>query len=330
MAFRTPGSLYPLWFRGWNRLESRSRHKDFAQGLQAATADGYWMLGRQLQLKELKGEDAGTPIQVTLRAAEAHMGSIKLGGDRWLGVTQPMEVLVEREYAKWDWRLRVRAGQQFERFMRAHTPAVSETSITQLRTMDETTIKMPTSDAELQDMDLSTRRFVQFAAGRSIDGKKLLEVIDTATVTAILTDVNLRQSIKDWRGTLVPRSPTRRRRHGSPSGWITSSRFAVGRRQRPRSTPVHTGTGRSTGNTFQVTNPNTVVRPIPTLQLTPAHATFAGQPMRRWWEFEDYAVNFGELDTATTDVAKMLLTEYALVFGDDWFVLHHDEQRRTA
>jgi hypothetical protein len=43
--------------------------------------------------------------------------------------------------------------------------------------------------------------------------------------------------------------------------------------------------------------------------------------MRRWWEFEDYAVNFGELDTATTDIAKMLLTEYALVFGDDWFVV---------
>jgi hypothetical protein len=43
--------------------------------------------------------------------------------------------------------------------------------------------------------------------------------------------------------------------------------------------------------------------------------------MRRWWEFEDAAVNFGALDVAKTDLGKLILMEFALCFGDDWFVL---------
>jgi hypothetical protein len=39
----------------------------------------------------------------------------------------------------------------------------------------------------------------------------------------------------------------------------------------------------------------------------------------RWWAFEDAATDFGRLDVATPDLAKLILMEYVLIYGDDWF-----------
>ena len=59
MPFRVPGSsIFPMFFRGWNRLEPRSRRDDFGFGLAAPIADPLWALGRQFQMQELHGEDA--------------------------------------------------------------------------------------------------------------------------------------------------------------------------------------------------------------------------------------------------------------------------------
>jgi hypothetical protein len=44
-------------------------------------------------------------------------------------------------------------------------------------------------------------------------------------------------------------------------------------------------------------------------------------PTDRYWEFEDAKVNFGGMEAGPTDLARLLLAEYALVYGNDWFVI---------
>jgi hypothetical protein len=39
----------------------------------------------------------------------------------------------------------------------------------------------------------------------------------------------------------------------------------------------------------------------------------------RWWAFEDANIDFGKLDVAKPDLAKLILMEFALIYGDDWF-----------
>ena len=51
--------------------------------------------------------------------------------------------------------------------------------------------------------------------------------------------------------------------------------------------------------------------------VTPA--TFRGMPARRFWEMEDAAVDIGSLTAAPEDVARLLLREFALIYGNDWF-----------
>jgi hypothetical protein len=53
----------------------------------------------------------------------------------------------------------------------------------------------------------------------------------------------------------------------------------------------------------------------------PAPVSFAGMPTARFWEFEDAQVDFGSVDAGPTDLARMLLVEFALTYGNDWFVI---------
>ena len=44
-------------------------------------------------------------------------------------------------------------------------------------------------------------------------------------------------------------------------------------------------------------------------------------PDTRWWAFEDGKTNFGDIKPSTTDLAKLLLMEFGLVYANDWFLL---------
>ena len=50
-------------------------------------------------------------------------------------------------------------------------------------------------------------------------------------------------------------------------------------------------------------------------------SAFAGCRALRFWEFEDAQVDFGSVDAGPTDLARMLLVEFALTYGNDWFVI---------
>ena len=55
--------------------------------------------------------------------------------------------------------------------------------------------------------------------------------------------------------------------------------------------------------------------------MLPTQATFNGMPNTRWWAFEDSRTNFGDVKPDTTDLAKLLLIEFGLVYANDWFLI---------
>ena len=58
-----------------------------------------------------------------------------------------------------------------------------------------------------------------------------------------------------------------------------------------------------------------------THKVIPAPVSFRGMPALRFWEFEDAQVDFGSVEAGTTDLVRMLLVEFALTYGNDWFVI---------
>ena len=66
----------------------------------------------------------------------------------------------------------------------------------------------------------------------------------------------------------------------------------------------------------QVVNDNVIQQQR--IGFIPTEVRFSGMPNARWWEFEDGRTDFGAVDAHTTDIAKLLLMEFGLVYGNDW------------
>jgi hypothetical protein len=324
MTFKVPTNpLFLQAFKGWNRVEPRSRADDFAESLKTAVADPLWMLGRQWQAGELKGEDAGTPVSVALDHEIATLTHIKLGeSGRLTELSQlPAEVLVEREAVPWDWRLRLRAGQQFERILRLKFPTNAENLIGNVRTLCPMTAPQPATN-EWLETDYPSQRFATLLEQRAIDGQKVMEKADSGALALIVPSV----AIEDWRSwyrclfsqSTDPISPT-----WQPE--LLNYKFGIGVSSSTSTAPLVADSYRNGSidwHSFSFAGSLGVTFESQATEYpTPTRASFPGMPNRRWWQFEDGAVSFCDLDVAKTDLAKLALLEFALVFGDDWFVV---------
>jgi hypothetical protein len=56
----------------------------------------------------------------------------------------------------------------------------------------------------------------------------------------------------------------------------------------------------------------------------PAPVSYRGMPAVRFWEMEDATVDFGAIDAGPEDLARLLLVEFAVAYGNDWFVIPID------
>jgi hypothetical protein len=63
------------------------------------------------------------------------------------------------------------------------------------------------------------------------------------------------------------------------------------------------------------------VQEATTTSFIPTPVEFNGMANPRWWSFEDRRVNFGGVQPDTTDVAKLLLVEFGVVYSNDWFLV---------
>jgi hypothetical protein len=53
----------------------------------------------------------------------------------------------------------------------------------------------------------------------------------------------------------------------------------------------------------------------------PAPVVFRGAPAPRYWELEDAQIEYGLMPVGPTDLAQLLMIEYASGYGNDWFVV---------
>ena len=324
-------------FASWLRLEPRCRSDDFSRGLEARTADPLWMLTRQWQLGEFQAEDAGSPIRVDLSYQTGTIEEVTLGRSSApvaLRRGPPLEALVERESTRRDdWRVRVQIGQQFERLLRARFPDQAQALIDGYRQQPQYAIKDP-DDAELVELDQATQRFRRLMAGRAIDGHKLMTDIEARTpiplptgVSADVTEtemVRVTDDLRTWYQRLYSQPEPDKGSAWRPEklDYSFEVQTPAGAENQIRLVAPDYRNGELDWYTFSVSQPAEGRWPEPqTKHFPPTRVSFAGMPHPRWWAFEDSRTDFGNLDVATPDLAKLMLMQFALVYGDDWFIL---------
>ena len=329
----------------WSRLDPMPTSDDVTLGLQAPIADPLWMLARQWQFNEFQGEDAGSPISAGLRVLGAPLSRLihPTGAvpEQTLGEgAQPMETMVESErvlavHAK----LNAQAGQHLMRMLRA---ATLSGAIEPLRAAFSATITDP-ADPVADNAGFVWHRLL---SGQAIDAQALAQALrpvagNNATADAFVSGLDIapaapvRTVLQAWLiwldGFVVDNDST-----GASAYWNPNRlEYAFGLRTRGVTPELQVDAeeytdGKLDWHTFTVNTVPSPTRPLmgrgatewkPERAPMPTMARYPGMPADRYWEFEDGQVNFGRLGAAKSDLARLAVMEYALVFGNDWFVL---------
>jgi hypothetical protein len=356
---------------GWTRLEPYSRDESLRGGLRAEVHDPFWLLARQWQFGEFRGEDVGSPVLVrwllhgtplTRHQPRGIAPDRSVAGRRLDGV--PLETLVERERIRIEGavqpRLAAEAGLHLVRLLgAAHRAAV----------LALFPLTAPAEDPR-QPLDDDTRRFALVTAGRVPDGGLLYSVLravrDPAALNQLAEPYRSRvgaevQSWQAWEQSFP--EAERSRIDGAVTDWLEwwDSLFSepgpmapvqpswIGERMEYEvavAAPTPAGEivldapeypgghldwysfdvmrGGSLGAMRDDLSRDQVEREAIKGGALPVPVSFPGMPASRWWEFEDGRVDLGAVQAGPQDLVRLLLLEFALVYGNDWFVLPVD------
>jgi hypothetical protein len=321
-----------------DRFEPIPRDDDLDNGLGARVHDPLWLLCRQWQFGEFRGEDAGSIAMVNVRVATHRLDKWRAGETDWRPYdprTEPLERLVEEEPADpaRDPRLRQEGGIRLARLLAAAGiaagPWVRQYGFAE------------------RDAERSARGLPALIRARIGDGAKI------AAGLRRLSDPN---TTDDEAAALELTAAERGPAAGVASEWLRwwDSRapntdhvgFEIDRQ------PVawddhrleHSFAARATGlastdlhaveydggrldwwslDAIQpIDDANPAAAPVTlTLRGIPAPATFGGMPAARFWEMEDARIDFGSVDAAPHDLGRLLMVSYATVYGNDWYVV---------
>lgn len=330
------------------RLEPQGTTGDPRPGVEARVHDPLWLMGRQWQLGEFEGEDAGTPL--TVRAVTRTVAV-----DRWTpgaggsGLAfgrnrrDLLEPLVEAEPV----------GAQVPGLR-----ARAEAAAVLLAALDDAGLggrrgdfvgacplnldPGPHPDGKHASLDPKWTRLVRLLGGRAMaDGEAVCVAFETAGgLPPWLGDADAAEAaallsvVSPWlawyRAEISP----------LPSGqdaWVGERleyRFRIAAGDTVLEAPAHGG-GDIEWHSFDAARADAPLAEPADAAARPAderrtHALLAtplrypGMPADRLWEMEDAQVNLGLVEAEPWDLARLLVAEFALTYGNDWLVVPLD------
>lgn len=324
----------------WNRLEGRPRADRFDRALRAEVRDALWMITRQWQLGELRGDDAASPVQIKVQVAQSRLRKYRPDGFavEMFDDSIPIEADVERRALplKQGTRpisldLRLLLGRQWLKMIAASADTRAEY-------IAQYPVSAPDPANNLDALYCAHPEvWSSFAAvaGRAMDGYKLIEHLDAGNdpvdgipslagedLTAVV------DRFRTWFASLIYQPE-------SDDAWLHDRleyQFACSAPE-GSAEKVYLAEEYFHGHldwyNVDIDPAATVLgdpvppAPMPPINHTmlPVPITFDGMPNTRWWTFEDSRTNFGDIKPDTTDLAKLLLIEFGLTVANDWLLV---------
>ena len=301
--------------------------------------DALWFLTRQWQFGEFQGEDAGSPIDARLAYATTKLARYvpRTGGVTDFPQALPLKAVVEREPAPAD----LATHRQILRNMTLALEAEELDPITRRNVLTAYRVAYPLDTARLAGaFDGETRRLLLFEGAHLFDGLLFIADIPVGHDAKVDADFGLSTTdpaavkhaarvVETWFAGLysVPDPAT-------PSTWSDPQlEYQFACETAPLDGTAETLLAPSyaqrhldwfafdLGPAADAGAPNAPGAERRTLSFIPAAVSYAGMPNPRYWQFEDRHVEFTDVTAATTDVAKLLLMEFALCSSNDWCLI---------
>lgn len=303
----------------WNRLEPAPFAPDgqLDRALRAEVADGLWMLTRQWQFGELRGEDTGSPVLATLSHRVVRTDEVRSidGRATDLAGTGFLTPFIEAEAAPADPGLCLRIAA-------AWLSALRSAGLADVFAAHRLRWPLAASVGGAR-----ASRVLRAVGGRALDGVALLAAFRAdrdAAVTSTLSApdaTKVRKLADDLVATFVDvvLAPA-----GSPSFVAERLEYGGGVHTKEPGLSANLALQEHTGDAIAWHSFDAgpiVPGPTKSSSFIPTPAEPPGMPSERFWAFEDRRVAMTHADLQRTDTAKALFLEYMLVFSNDWAVV---------
>ncbi len=319
--------------KDWKRLSGKLRTRNIRKGLQARIADPLWMLTRQWQFGEFKGDDAASPAKIQVKynsipveSLQAYRADGKLGPKRNIDKNELLEASVEKDFVT-DGPAAIRiSAESAVQFLR-RIPQSERRIVHQMLRRD---FPLKTESK----INAGRHRFLAMLIQRAFDGRSFFKsgedyLKNIASETSMSISA-VGRIFRQWKQYYSNRF------HESVAGGTTwqkerlEYKFSV---STPKDKPIvarmaaeeYLG-GRLDWFQFDLADNGSkglskAFDRSENLWLIPSPIRYAGMPADRFWDFEDGKVFFGGLSAGATDLAQLILTEFATVYSNDWYMI---------
>ena len=348
MAVALATRLLPSITR-WERVEGIPRAHDLARALRAEVRDPLWMLARQWQLGEFIGEDAGSPVFAKLHIKTTQLTTYtpRDGLEQPFDDGMPLESRVEHRpiafmagTQRLALDLRLLMGRQWQKLLTRAAlpfgPAFQSVFGVQASNPSASSAAAVCAHPEAWQQEAAV-------AGRAMDGYLWYQWLianpvprNYSTLGAPLVigagDAAKIDMLGDrfitWFHQLIDQPSAPEQNAWDPARleyrFQCSAPMAEGRKQ---FAAEQYGFGDLDWFALDLAAVTAVPAQRPEVQsdivqtFIPTSVEFAGMANPRWWSFEDRRVNFGAIKPDTTDIAKLLMLEFGLVYSNDWCIV---------
>lgn len=335
----------------WNRLEGRPRTDNFNRALRAEIRDALWMITKQWQMGEFIGDDAGSPVVSKILAQTYKLNKYRADEK----IVQefkdeiPLEAMVEQK------KLPFTQGEQIIsldiRLMmgRRWLKLIGGMGIARQDFIDAYPFESGDPDDEKNAKIFAHKETWQnFAAftGRALDGYELYKYITDNAANhsydkldpGVMVTATQKTNLEGFETTFVKwfNSFFLQPADDNNDAWMPSHleyQFYVSGKEDDKEKVYSAkeyyhghldwynldidGSMKSLGDTG-IPDPKPE-EPV-FEEFIPTTVSFGGMPNTRWWTFEDGVTNFGNIRPDTTDLNKLLVMEFGLIYANDWFL----------
>lgn len=318
----------------YNRLMPNPVSIDYERNLRAEIHDPLWLLARQWQMGEFKGEDAGSPAFARVESSQTQATSLRLDtsviAEPYDYKKMPLEVVAEREGVQVNTHIRVQAGFYFQKLLKIrglgqHLPLFVENYPLPM-------LDLPTWDSAGKTLLTGTLGKVAdgFLITQDLKNQKRLEnwISSKPTLSpAVAALLSVAQDLDKWLARTYPAIATSGE-SAKPRAW-KQEQLAYNLSFELRDTGTNKTVQLKSDNytdgqlDWQDFNwsgesilPNAVTKAE---TFIPTAVRYQGMPRPRLWEMEEGRVNFGSISTAPNNVLAMAFAEFGLAYSNDWF-----------
>jgi len=325
----------------WNRLEGRPRTHQFDKALKAEVRDALWMLCKQWQMGEFKGEDAGSVVfsKIKMKTSKLTNFTLANAAERPITYEIPLETLIEQKEIpmyrgknKISLDLRLQLGKYWQNLLKKEGLHAYFALF-----LEKFNFSVPSRDRDNDEIHAHQEELKHWMAisGRCIDGYELLLEIEKSGNASSLVSLNnpMDQSALDQ--LVEPFLKYFQTTYVQPKQQVDQA-WLPDRLEYKASLKADTSINADLFHAQEYYQGNLdwfafnhstnrsrsdIAKDVIYDTFIPTHVEFEGMPEKRWWKFEDAKTSFGNIAPNTTELSKLMLIQFGLSFANDWFLV---------